>query len=171
MDLFQPFMSRQAGVSRKTPAQAALPRMARDKAPYPGQDDEGFQKASTGDAGDLTEDFNDWDTSGGQCHALEVLDAEHHGNGERPCCTESDGNGAADGQRDGLFRSRDFFSHVRGAIEACERPLRVHEADDKCNPVVLPASVVDEGCKDEFGRVVTWCEAGDRDEEDCEGQE
>lgn len=150
MNLFQPLVPWQASVSRKTPAQAALPRMARDQTPDPGQDDEGFQKASTGDAGHLTEDFNDRDTGGGQCHALEVLDGEHHGNGERPCCTEPDGDGAADGQRDGLFRSRDFFSHVCGAIEACKCPLRVHEANDKRNSVVLPASVVDEGCKDEL---------------------
>ena len=57
------------------------------------------------------------------------------------------------------------------AIETCEGPVCVHEADDEGYAALLPAGVVDEGCEDKFGVLVRWCYRGHSDEDDREGDE
>lgn len=119
-------MTRQASISCKAPAQTALPRMAGDEAASSSEDNECFQDTRTNHVGRLIKNLNYRYTGGGESHVLEILNAKHHADGERPGCTESDGDGTANGQGDSLFWLRDFLGHVRGAIEACERPLWIH---------------------------------------------
>ena len=54
------------------------------------------------------------------------------------------------------------------AIEARECPIGVDEADDVGDARLVPAGVIDEGCEDEFRRLVRWSCSGDGDDEDCE---
>lgn len=64
-----------------------------------------------------------------------------------------------------------FLGKVRGAIQASEAPVRVDKSDDEGNAILLPAGVVDEGGKNEFGLLVRWRHRGHSDQDGEEGQE
>lgn len=60
---------------------------------------------------------------------------------------------------------------MRSAVEAREAPVCVNEADDEGDAALLPARVIDEGCEDEAGVLVGWCDGGNGDEDDEEREE
>ena len=172
----QVFASRQASVPCKAPAQARLPRVARNLAANTRCDDQALQHncASLIDER-LVEELKDWH----QCRRIEnvvkVVETEEHGNRVKPGGHEANGHGTHDGNRNHLLWARDFLSHMRGAVEACKRPVGIDQTDDKRYAARSPAGVVDKGRKDELGILVRgsfgWDDNQDHEERNQGGIE
>lgn len=133
----------------------------------------------------MVEQFQDWNTRRRPEDAVEIVDAEKHGDGIEPGSHEADGDGPQDGDGDHLLRARDFLGHVGGAIQAGKGPVRVDQADDKCchslgfilhppvaarkgltDPVLFPSRVVDKVSKHEASGFMARRFGGDGDEND-----
>ena len=85
VDVAEELAERQAAVAGKGPAQAALPRMARDQAPDPCRDEEAFQHDGARFAPEgLVEEGQDGDEGGGRLEVVQVVHAEEEGDGVEP---------------------------------------------------------------------------------------
>lgn len=173
MHLRQPLVARQAPIPREAPAQAALPRMARNQAAKARRNDQDLQEDGAALVVQRTvEQLQDRHEGGRRRDFGEVAhDAEEHGDGEEPGGHEADGYGAHDGDRDHAFGLVHFLGHVGCAVETGEGPVGVDEADDEGNAALAPARVVDKGREDEFGMLVRGRGCGDGDQDDDEGEE
>lgn len=117
----------------EAPAEAGLPRMARDEAPDARGHEEGLEDDGAGRAVQgLVEEGEDGDEGGGGREVGEVGHAEEEGDAVGPGGEEAGGDGAHDGDGDLAFGVVDFFGKVGGAVEACEGVVCVYEADDEC---------------------------------------
>ena len=58
-----------------------------------------------------------------------------------------------------------------GAVQACETPICIHQADDKCDSALLPACIIDEGGENELSVLVGWCYGRDGNEDNGERAE
>ena len=126
------FRQRQTLIPSKTPTQSALPRMTGDHASNSGRHDQTLQGNCTGfDAQGLIEESEDGYTGDVTEEAVKILHAEEHGNGVKPGSHESNRYSAHDGNGNHLLRTMNFFSKMRGAIEASECPIGINQAYDE----------------------------------------
>lgn len=102
MHLAQPRVARQAAIAREAPAQAALPRVARDQAAQARGDDEALEHDGAGCGADgAEEELEDGHEGRRRDDVFEVADdGEEHGHGPEPGGYEADENGAHDGDGD-----------------------------------------------------------------------
>ncbi len=190
VDVAQESGTGESPVSRETPAQSALPRVAGNLASHPGRYDQAFQGDRTRFAPQrLVEEGQDRHPRGGFEQFLQVVHAEEHGDGVKPGGHEPDGHRPHDGDGDHPLGARHFLRHVGGAVDAGERPIRVDQSDDKRFPgsaigprrgagagaltdaVLPPSGVVHEIGKHKPGRFMGRRGGGDRDQNDGERDE
>lgn len=97
----------------------------------------------------LVKEGKDGDTGGSTEKLIQFLDAEEHGEGEKPRCDEADSNGSHDCNWYHLFGMSNLFGHVRGTVEAGEGPVGVYESHNESFTVEMLR---------EFGSI--WFQAG-----------
>lgn len=158
----EPSRSGETSVSGEGPAQSALPRVARNLAPHTRNDDHRLQDHRSGSRLQrLIEQFQDRHPGGRSTQRRQIVHAEEHSDGEGPGGQEANGDGAHDGNGHHAFGVCDLLGHVRGTVEAGKGPVRVDEADDEGDAVLLPAGGVDKVGEDEGGRLLhPQCQQG-----------
>ena len=119
-------------IPRKTPAQPALPRMARNHASHARRHDQTLQRNSPsfGREG-LEKESQDRNASDITEEAGEILHAEEHGDGVEPGSDKADRDGTHNGNGNHLLRAMDLFGEMGGAVEAGKCPVGVDQAHDE----------------------------------------
>ncbi len=166
-------MPRQPPIPCKRPTQPALPRMTRNLASQPCNNNQALQhNGARRMIQRAVEQLQDRHIRRRSRDFRKVThDAEEHGDAVEPGGREADGDGAKDRDRDHTLRLRDFFRQVRRAVQTREGPIGIDEADDEGDAVGFPACVIDEGREDEAGLLVGRRDGGDGDEDDEKGEE
>ena len=173
IDLREPLVARQASVTSKAPAKTRLPRVGGDLAAQTSDNNKCLEHNCASLIPKSAVKQLEYRNIGGSSSDLREIanNAEEHGNRVEPRGSETDSDSAHDRNWDHLLWPRDFLSHVRRAIKACECPVGVDQSHDECDAILRPACVVDEGSEDEFGVLVGGCAGGHCDHNNEEGEE
>ena len=99
---------------------------------------------------------------------VKIVHAEEESNGVEPRRDESNGNGAHDGDRNHFLGAVDFLGEVSRTIETSKGIISVDQANDECDPIRRPPSIVHKVSKDKLGILMRWRLRRDCDQDNKE---